>query len=99
MQNLPYEKEHCEHTLYPEVDLNSCNNFFLVELIVLSDGTKVAPVPIEQMIKAELPVISNAVVIGDQRPYLVCLLTLKVHMQICFWIFETSVMANLWEYL
>ena len=32
----------------------------------------------EQMIKAELPIVSNAIVIGDQRIYLVCLITLKV---------------------
>ena len=30
------------------------------------------------MIKAELPIVSNAIVIGDQRIYLVCLITLKV---------------------
>jgi long-chain-fatty-acid--CoA ligase ACSBG len=48
------------------------------ELIVLANGDKVAPVPLEQMIKAEIPIISNAVIIGDKRTYLVCLLTLKV---------------------
>lgn len=36
------------------------------------------PVPIEEAVKTELPVISNAMLIGDQRKFLSMLLTLKV---------------------
>ena len=34
--------------------------------------------PIESMIKQALPLISNAMVVGDQQNYLSCLLSLKV---------------------
>lgn len=34
--------------------------------------------PIEEAVKTELPIISNAVLIGDQRKFLSMLLTLKV---------------------
>lgn len=36
------------------------------------------PVPIEEAVKTELPIISNAMLIGDQRKFLSLLLTLKV---------------------
>lgn len=48
------------------------------ELIITAGGEKVAPVPIESLIKQALPIVSNAIVIGDQRKFLTCLLTLKV---------------------
>lgn len=38
-----------------------------------------APVLIENNIKEELPVISQAVVVGDRRKFLSILLTLKVN--------------------
>ena len=48
------------------------------ELIVTSGGINIAPIPIESQIKSELPdLISNVVVIGDNRKYLTCLVTLK----------------------
>lgn len=34
--------------------------------------------PIEEAVKTELPIISNAMLIGDQRKFLSMLLTLKV---------------------
>lgn len=58
-----------------------CQPSFLslfIEMIVTSSGDKIAPVPIEAIIKDSAPIISNAVIIGDQREYLVCLITLKV---------------------
>ncbi len=48
--------------------------------IITAGGKNVAPVPIEDRIKASLrDVISNVVVIGDRRKFLSCLLTLKVN--------------------
>lgn len=49
-----------------------------VELIITADGENIAPVPIEDCIKEQLRIISNVMVIGDQKKYLSCLLTLKV---------------------
>ena len=48
------------------------------ELLITASGEKVAPVPIENLIKQALPLISNAMVVGDQQKYLSCLLSLKV---------------------
>ena len=46
------------------------------ELIVTSGGKNIAPVPIENLIKKELKYIaSNVVVVGDEKPYLTCLIT------------------------
>ena len=48
------------------------------ELIITAGGENIAPIPIESQIKSELPdLISNVVVIGDNRKYLTCLVTLK----------------------
>jgi long-chain-fatty-acid--CoA ligase ACSBG len=48
------------------------------ELIITAGGENVAPVPIEDRIKKELPFVSNALVIGDRQLHLSVLLTLKV---------------------
>lgn len=47
------------------------------EIIITAGGENVAPVLIENIILENLPFISNAVVIGDQRKYLIVLLTFK----------------------
>jgi long-chain-fatty-acid--CoA ligase ACSBG len=47
------------------------------ELIITAGGENVAPVLIENELKEEIPFISNAMVIGDKRKYLVVLFTLK----------------------
>ncbi len=47
------------------------------DLIKTAGGKYVAPQPIENAIKAKSPLISQAVVIGDMRPYCVMLLTLN----------------------
>lgn len=50
----------------------------LKELIALSNGKKVAPLPIEaRLIDGEEGLISHAVVLGEGRPYLVALLTMR----------------------
>lgn len=48
------------------------------ELIITAGGENVAPVPIEDMLKAELPVVSNCMLIGDKKKFLSMLITLKV---------------------
>lgn len=47
------------------------------ELIIGAGGENIAPVPIEDNIKALCPGISNLLMIGDQRKYNVALVTLK----------------------
>ena len=49
------------------------------EIIITAGGENVAPVNIEGEIKKELPdIISNIMVVGEQRKFLTCLITLKV---------------------
>lgn len=45
------------------------------DLIVTAGGKKVAPQPIENAIKTLTPLVSQAVVYGDKRPYCVALVT------------------------
>jgi long-chain-fatty-acid--CoA ligase ACSBG len=47
------------------------------ELLITAGGENVAPVPIEDNIKKELPVISNVVLIGDRKKFLSAFITLK----------------------
>eukprot|EP00095_Tigriopus_kingsejongensis_P001784 maker-scaffold225_size250570-snap-gene-1.15 protein:Tk01784 transcript:maker-scaffold225_size250570-snap-gene-1.15-mRNA-1 annotation:"long-chain-fatty-acid-- ligase acsbg2-like isoform 1" len=65
-------------------DIANCdlNDFFYLsgrvkDIIVTSGGDNVSPSPIEDGIKSLLPCLSNAVVIGDQKKYLIAFLTLK----------------------
>lgn len=48
------------------------------ELLVTGGGENVAPVPIENNIKEELPFLSNVMLIGDQMKFISALLTFRV---------------------
>ena len=51
----------------------------LKELIITAGGENVPPVPIEDNLKAQLPrLLSNCMVVGDKRKFLIVLVTLKV---------------------
>jgi long-chain-fatty-acid--CoA ligase ACSBG len=47
------------------------------ELIVTAGGENVAPLPIEELLKEACKIISNVVVLGDDKKYLAALITLK----------------------
>ena len=47
------------------------------ELLITSGGENIAPVPIENAIKTELPFLSNVFLVGDKKKYLTCLVTLQ----------------------
>jgi len=44
----------------------------------MANGEKINPVTIENCIKTEVSILSNVMLIGDNREYLTCLVTLKV---------------------
>ena len=48
------------------------------ELIITAGGENIPPVPLEANILREIPFLSNVMIVGDKRPYLTCLMTLKV---------------------
>lgn len=79
------------NTLYYVMLFSS--TLLLLELIITSGGENVAPVPIENNIKQEVPFLSNVMVVGDHRNYLTCLLTLKVS----HWI-EWTLKGQPWMY-
>jgi long-chain-fatty-acid--CoA ligase ACSBG len=52
------------------------------EIIITAGGENVPPLLIEDSIKEALPCISNAMVVGDGKKFLSCLLTIKGMMKL-----------------
>lgn len=65
----------------------------LKEILITAGGENVAPVPIEERVKKELPLVGEAVVLGDKLKFLSVLLTVKVlintHSSIIYLILNT----------
>ena len=57
--------------------------YFSTELLITAGGENVAPVPIEDNVKEELPIVSNCMLIGDKKKFLSMLITLKVSAVFC----------------
>ena len=51
---------------------------YLLELIITAGGENIPPVLIENAVKAEIPFISNIMVVGDRRKFLSALITMQV---------------------
>lgn len=63
---------------YLDEQNNLVLNGRIKELIITSGGENIPAVRMESLLRKQLPCISNALIIGDQRKYLTVLLTFKV---------------------
>jgi long-chain-fatty-acid--CoA ligase ACSBG len=52
------------------------------ELIITAGGENIPPIMIEDTVKEECPIISNIMVIGDNRRFLSAIIALKVKMNV-----------------
>ncbi|GAB5567600.1 long-chain-fatty-acid--CoA ligase ACSBG2 isoform X3 [Prionailurus iriomotensis] len=50
------------------------------EILITAGGENVAPIPIENMVKEKIPIISHAMLVGEKANFLSILLTLKCKM-------------------
>ncbi|XP_077634109.1 long-chain-fatty-acid--CoA ligase ACSBG2-like isoform X4 [Crocuta crocuta] len=50
------------------------------EILIMAGGENVAPIPIENLVKEKIPIISHAMLVGDKANFLSILLTLKCQM-------------------
>ena len=48
------------------------------EILMTAGGENVAPIVIEEFVKKELPFVSQAMLVGDQKKFISCLLSFKV---------------------
>ncbi|KAF6305657.1 acyl-CoA synthetase bubblegum family member 2 [Rhinolophus ferrumequinum] len=53
---------------------------YIKEILIMASGETVLPIPIENMVKEKIPIVSNAVLVGDKAKFLSLLLTLKCEM-------------------
>ncbi len=74
---LPYPTLPHPTPPYPTLCTNCI--IIIIEIIITSGGENIAPVPIEARIKKHAPFIGNAMLIGDKKKFLTCLITLKVN--------------------
>ncbi|NWX75377.1 ACBG2 ligase, partial [Alca torda] len=58
------------------------NSGATLELIITAGGENVPPVPIEDAVKDAVPIISNAMLVGDKAKFLAMLLTLKCNVNV-----------------
>ena len=61
------------------------------EIIITAGGENVAPVLIEDAIKLELPIASQAMVVGDRRKFLSILITLRVRYLSNFYAYHVKI--------
>jgi len=47
------------------------------ELLITAGGENVAPVPVEENVKRELPGVSNVMMVGDKKKFITALVTLR----------------------
>jgi long-chain-fatty-acid--CoA ligase ACSBG len=52
----------------------------LKEIIITAGGENISPIPIEHLLKEICPILSHSVILGDERKFIVSLITLRMKM-------------------